>query len=103
MSYCTITLELSKQGQPDWKAAIEIVAILHSRSKPEARWNFNRYNQRISVRFDIEVQGKEHMEEVVQKMISEGPTNSYSWGEDFCREPNFVQIAHEIATGCCLS
>lgn len=102
MSYYTINLELNKQEPLDWKAPIEIAASLHAKSKPEARWNFNRYNNRISVRFDIEEQGKEHVEKVAQKMSMEGLINSYNWCEGAWDEPKFVQIAHEIATDCAL-
>lgn len=99
MSYVvvSITLREDDRGVGNWTRPIDIARGISLQVEAQD-WNFNRYDGRVNLRFDIKDTETEELREVADNLVSREGIEEYeteSWSE-----LGFVELAHSISTEC---
>lgn len=99
MTYYSLILILRKEdmGLQNWKKPIDIASSLSSDIQSE-KWNFNRFNGTIEVRFDIPEEKMNKLEKIGNEMKERDEIENYKVGK--WSQPDFIQISHYVSSEC---
>jgi len=100
-----LQLDLSlRQSDWNWARTIEIVESIVARVNGFLRsWNFNMYKERVgplkvALRLNIQEADRQKIEQILEGFKDDGTIVSFVSCDQPWREPDFVILAHELAT-----
>jgi len=100
-----LQLDLSlRRSDWHWARTIEIVESIIARVNGFLRsWNFNRYKERVgplkvALRLNIQEADRQKIEQILEGVRDDGAIVNFVSCDQPWREPDFVILAHELAT-----